>query len=55
MVEDGQAFAYRRHLGSCNERAYREAEQRASRRRFGVWHVPGGITRPWDFRRGRAS
>jgi endonuclease YncB( thermonuclease family) len=55
MVEDGQAFAYRRHLGSCNERAYREAEQRASRRRFGVWQVPGGITRPWDFRRGRAS
>ena len=53
MVEDGEAFAYRRYLSSCNEQVYLEAEQRASRRRFGVWQVPGGITRPWDFRRGR--
>jgi endonuclease YncB( thermonuclease family) len=53
MVEDGEAFAYRRYLSSCNEQVYLEAEHRASRRRFGVWQVPGGITRPWDFRRGR--
>ena len=26
---------------------------RASRHRYGVRQVPGGITRPWDFRRGR--
>ena len=32
-----------------------EAEARASRGRLGVWQVPGGITRPWDFRRGRRS
>ena len=32
-----------------------DAECRASRRRYGVWQVPGGITRPWDFRRGRRS
>lgn len=50
LVEDGQAFAYRRYLGSCDASAYRDAEIRASRRRFGVWQVPGGITRPWDFR-----
>lgn len=53
MVEDGQAFAYRRYLGGCNARAYLDAEQRASRRRLGIWQVPGGIPRPWDFRRGR--
>ena len=55
MVEDGQAFAYRQYLAGCRARAYLDAEQRASRRRFGVWQVSGGITRPWDFRRGRRS
>ena len=52
MVEDGQAFAYRRYLAACDAREYLEAEFRASRHRYGVWQVEGGITRPWDFRRG---
>jgi endonuclease YncB( thermonuclease family) len=55
LVEDGLAFAYRQYLGSCNAKEYLDAEHRASRRRFGVWQVPGGITRPWDFRRGRRA
>jgi len=50
MVEDGMAFAYLKYLGQCDEKAYLDAEFRASRRRYGVWQVPGGITRPWDFR-----
>lgn len=53
MVEDGQAFAYRQYLGGCDAKEYLDAEHRASRHRYGVWQVPGGITRPWDFRRGR--
>ncbi len=53
LVEDGQAFAYRRYLGSCNARAYLDAESRASRQRFGVWQQPGGIPRPWEVRRQR--
>ena len=53
MVEDGQAFAYRQYLGGCDAKEYLDAEFRASRHRYGVWQVPGGITRPWDFRRGR--
>lgn len=53
MVEDGQAFAYRQYLGSCDAKEYLDAEVRASRRRYGVWQVDGSITRPWDFRRGR--
>ncbi|MCX5955334.1 MAG: thermonuclease family protein [Cyanobacteria bacterium] len=52
MVEDGQAFVYRRYLAACDAREYLEAEFRASRHRYGVWQVEGGITRPWDFRRG---
>jgi len=55
LVEDGQAFAYRQYLGGCDAKEYLDAEYRASRRRYGVWQVPGGITRPWDFRRGRRS
>ena len=55
MVEDGQAFAYRQYLGNCNARAYLEAEERARRRRKGIWGVPGGITRPWEFRRQRKA
>jgi endonuclease YncB( thermonuclease family) len=55
LVEDGQAFAYRQYLGGCNAKEYLDAENRASRRRMGVWQIPGGITRPWDFRRGRRS
>jgi len=55
MVEDGQAFAYRQYLSQCNAKEYLDAEYRASRHRFGVWQVPGGITWPWDFRRARRS
>ena len=55
LVEDGQAFAYRQYLSGCNAKEYLDAEYRASRRRYGVWQVPGGITRPWDFRRARRS
>jgi endonuclease YncB( thermonuclease family) len=55
MVEDGQAFAYRRYLSGCNAKDYLDAEYRASRHRYGVWQVEGGITRPWDFRRGRRN
>jgi endonuclease YncB( thermonuclease family) len=55
LVEDGKAFAYRQYLSGCDAKAYLEAGERASRARLGVWQVPGGITRPWDFRRGRRS
>lgn len=51
MVEDGQAFAYRRYLQACDAQAYLEAEFRASRHRYGIWQPPGGIERPWLFRR----
>ena len=55
MVEDGQAFAYRQYLSQCNAQEYLDAEFRASRSRYGVWRTPGGITRPWEFRRARRT
>ncbi len=55
LVDDGMAFAYRQYLGQCDAREYLDAQLRASRSRHGVWQVPGGFTRPWDFRRGRSA
>ncbi len=55
MVEDGQAFVYRQYLGGCDAKEYLDAEYRARRRRYGVWQVEGGITRPWEFRKGRSA
>lgn len=55
LVEDGQAFTYPKYRHQCDAAEYLAAERRASRRRHGVWRVPGGITRPWMFRRGIRS
>jgi len=55
LVEDGQAYVYRRYLDQCDSREYLQAEERARRRRLGIWQTQGGITRPWDFRRSRRS
>ena len=51
-VNSGQAFAYRKYLGACDGSAYLGAEAAAQRQRIGVWAVPGGIQRPWDWRKG---
>ena len=51
----GQAFVYRQYLGRCDRQAYLAAEHQAQAQRLGVWAVPGGITRPWDFRHGGAG
>ena len=56
MVEAGQAFAYRRYLRQCDSQRYLQLENEAQHQGAGVWSVgPSGITRPWDYRRGRSS
>ena len=52
MVSSGAAFAYRRYLGACDGSTYLGAEASVQRQRVGVWAVPGGIQRPWDWRHG---
>ena len=52
MVGTGQAFAYRKYLSRCNEASYLGAEKAAQWKGLGVWSVPGGIPRPWDWRKG---
>ena len=53
MLRRGQAFAYRQYLSNCDPTAYLGAERGAEVDRMGVWSVPGGIQRPWEFRHGR--
>lgn len=55
MVRLGQAFAYRQYLQNCDASSYLGAERAAQTSRLGVWSVPGGITRPWDWRHSRRS
>ena len=56
MVGAGQAFAYRRYLRECDAQKYLQLEADAKQHSHGVWSVgPSGITRPWDYRRGRRS
>ena len=56
MVGAGQAFAYRRYLRQCDAQRYLQLENEAQRQGTGVWSVgPSGITRPWDYRRGRRN
>ena len=56
MVGSGQAFAYRRYLRECDAQKYLQLEADAKQHIRGLWSVgPSGITRPWDYRRGRRS
>lgn len=53
LVAEGHAFAYRQYLRQCDAQAYLAAEAEARRLHRGVWQVPGGMTRPWDYRSAR--
>lgn len=56
LVSSGHAFVYRQYLKSpCVASAYVKAEEQAQAGKLGVWSIQGGITRPWDFRRGRKN
>jgi len=55
MVNHGQAFAYRKYLAACDGTAYLAAESQAQHQKRGVWSVPGGIEKPWDWRHGTKS
>ncbi len=52
MLRDGQNVNVQM-LRQCDAATYLGAERAAEIDRIGVWGVPGGIIRPWDFRRQR--
>jgi len=54
-LETGWPFAYSEVLGPLRREAYLDADFQANGAAMAVWKVPGGSTRPWDFRRSRSS
>lgn len=55
LVATGAAFVYWQYIEGCNRETYSRLENEARLKSLGIWAVPGGIQRPWDYRRGRRS
>jgi len=55
MVATGTAFVYWQYIEGCDRETYSRLENEARLKSLGVWAVPGGIQRPWDYRRGWKS
>ena len=55
LVATGAAFVYWQYIEGCDRETYSRLENEARLKSLGIWHVPGGIQRPWDYRRGRKS
>ena len=55
LVATGAAFVYWQYIEGCDRETYSRLENEARLKSLGVWAVPGGIQRPWDYRRGREA
>ncbi len=55
LVASGSALVYWQYIGGCDRQTYGRLEREARLCGVGVWGRPGGITRPWDYRRTRRS
>ena len=55
LVAAGTAFVYWQYIEGCDRETYSRLENEARLKSLGIWHVPGGIQRPWDYRRGRKA
>jgi len=53
LVGSGDAFVYWQYISGCDRQTYSRLENDARLKGAGVWGVPGGIQRPWDYRRSR--
>lgn len=52
LVQSGVAFVYWQYIESCDRETYSRLENEARFKSLGVWAMPGGIQRPWSYRRG---
>jgi endonuclease YncB( thermonuclease family) len=52
LVRSGDAFVYWQYISGCDRQTYSRLEIDAHLKGLGIWSVPGGIQRPWDYRRG---
>jgi endonuclease YncB( thermonuclease family) len=55
LVASGAAFVYWQYIKGCDRQTYSRLETEARLKGLGVWSTGDGITRPWDYRRGRRS
>ena len=55
LVATGAAFVYWQYIEDCDRETYSRLENEARLKSLGVWHVPGGNQRPWDYTRGREA
>ena len=55
LVQSGAAFVYWQYIEGCDRETYSRLENDARSKSLGVWAVPDGIQRPWDYRRGKRS
>jgi len=55
LVAAGAAFVYWQYIEGCDRETYSRLENEAKLKSLGIWAMPGGIQRPWDYRRGRKS
>ena len=55
LVATGAAFVYWQYIEGCDRETYSRLENEARLKSLGVWAVPGGIQRPWDYRRVREA
>ena len=51
LVASGNAFVYWQYISGCDRQTYSRLENDVRLKGVGVWGVPGGIQRPWDYRR----
>jgi len=54
-VQSGVAFVYWQYIEGCDRETYSSLENEARLKSLGIWAVPGGIQRHWDYRRGKKS
>ena len=55
LVASGAAFVYWQYIEGCDRETYSRLENEARLKSLGIWQVPDGIQRPWDYRRGRKA
>ena len=55
MVASGNAFVYWEYIQNCDRQTYSRLESEARLGNKGVWVVPAGIIRPWDYRKNRTT
>ena len=55
LVAAGVAFVYWQYIEGCDRETYSRLENEARLKSLGIWAMPGGIQRPWDYRRGRKA